>query len=347
MRATRKIGLGLLVLVGAGTLMSANGHARGNAPAPVRAVVSFGDSLSDAGTYGFRFTTMPGLSFAQILSRHYGPMQAPNEHVASYADVYQGTPGLPGPGGLNYAEGGARANHAYSAKSDNDEGTPISTKVQLRHFLARHGAFAPDQMVTLYIGTNDAALNYDPAINPAVAGQLRENRTLSDTAMQAETTRVEQAAADEAQTARDILAHGATRLVVFTLPDLGLLPWFRTPAARAYATLLGQVYNRQLLAHLPHDPRHLLVIDTAAFFDRILKHPARSGFRHGANEDACRLDDQDTCSADAWKEPHADRTFVFAAAEHMTTRTNMLLARHAIRLIDRAFNLHAGHAKKS
>ena len=345
MRAIRRIAAGALVLAGASLLIPANGHARERPPAPVREVVSFGDSLSDAGTYGFRFTTMPGLGFAQIVSRHYGPIQAPNEHVASYADVYQGKPGLPGPGGLNYAEGGARANHAYSAKSDDAEGTPISTAVQLKHFLAQHGVFAPDQVVTLYIGTNDAALNYDPAINPEAARQLRENKPLSDAAMQAETARVEQAARDEAQTAHDILAHGATRLVVFTLPDLGRLPWFRSPAARAYATRLGRVYNRQLLARLPHDPRHLLVIDTAAFFDRILKHPARYGFRHGANEDACRLDDQDSCSADAWKEPHADRTFVFAAAEHMTTRTNMLLARHAIGLIDRAFNLHRGRTR--
>jgi phospholipase/lecithinase/hemolysin len=41
---------------------------------PIRQLVSFGDSLSAAGTYGFRFTTNPGLTFAQHLALHHGQM---------------------------------------------------------------------------------------------------------------------------------------------------------------------------------------------------------------------------------------------------------------------------------
>ena len=88
---------------------------------PIRQVVSFGDSLSDAGTYWFRFTTNPGLTFAQHLALHYGQMPFPNQHMDQYQEAFQGRRGETGPGGLNYAEGGARANRAYSAVSQEPE----------------------------------------------------------------------------------------------------------------------------------------------------------------------------------------------------------------------------------
>jgi outer membrane lipase/esterase len=88
------------------------GGTPGATPAPVKfgQAVFFGDSLTDAGTYGgLRFTTIPGMTWAQHVAERLGQSTEPNEHTVSYSDVYQGKPGLPGPGGLNYAEGGARA----------------------------------------------------------------------------------------------------------------------------------------------------------------------------------------------------------------------------------------------
>src|ERR1700722_3685828 len=141
----------------------------------IRQVVSFGDSLSDAGTYWFRFTTDPGMTFAQHLALHYGQMPLANEHMDRYEDAYQGRPGAAGPGGLNYAEGGAKANSAYSAVSPNPEGIPISARQQLNHFLRQYHRFTPDQLVTLFVGTNDVAYNYDLAVAPGIAKQLRAN----------------------------------------------------------------------------------------------------------------------------------------------------------------------------
>ena len=51
----------------------------------------FGDSLSDAGQYGSRFTTNPGLSFAMYLTERYGISVGPS---------FQG--------GNDYGQGGAR-----------------------------------------------------------------------------------------------------------------------------------------------------------------------------------------------------------------------------------------------
>ena len=131
---------------------------------------------------------------------------------------------MDGPGGLNYGEGGAKVNSAYSAVSQDPEGMPISTTIQVQHYLRQHNAFSADQLVTLYIGTNDVAFHYDPGISPQIAKTLRDNSAVSDEVMRAEIKRVEQAGHDEAMVATTILAHGARRLVVFQLPDMSILP---------------------------------------------------------------------------------------------------------------------------
>jgi len=320
----------LLALTGVVTPSQAAADPEGQ-PAVTQAVF-FGDSLTDAGTYGFRFTTMPGKTWAQHVAQRLGQSTEPNEHVAAYGDVYQGKPGIPGPGGLNYAEGGARANSAYSTVSDSPEGTPISTTVQVDRFLQQHGSFTPNQVVTLYVGTNDVAYNFDPTKDPDLAQSLRDNIPAGEDVMAADRARVQGAATDEAQTASKILANGAQRLLVFKLFDTSLDPWFRTDAARQYVGELGAVYNQTLLAAVPPDPR-IQIIDTEAFVNELLQNPSKYGFTHGANEDACAKPDQDYCDAKSLASPDADRTYVFAAAEHMTTRANELLGNYVLQQI--------------
>ena len=294
-------------------------------PAPITSADFFGDSLTDAGTYGFRFTTNPGMTWAQHIAADFTQPPDPNEHVASYDDVYQGKPGISGPGGLNYAEGGARASKPYSTVSQNPNGTPISAQVQVERYLAQHGTFKPDQLVTLYIGTNDVALNYDPRFDASLAQGLRDNQMPSAQVMAAERKRVQDAASAEARTAEEILASGAQHLLVFKLFDLSYLPWFESTAARDYVRELTSVYNDELVARLPKDP-HLTILDTAAFVDDLLANADKYGFAHGAGEDACLESGQDYCNADAWKEPNADRTYIFVASEHFTTHAHELLA---------------------
>ncbi|MGO3360989.1 MAG: hypothetical protein ACTIL2_00970 [Corynebacterium sp.] len=76
-----------LVLAGCSSDRSASGTAE---------AVFFGDSLTDAGTYGFRFTTMPGQTWAQHVAEDLGQPTGSNEAVRDAADVYVGTgPGSP------------------------------------------------------------------------------------------------------------------------------------------------------------------------------------------------------------------------------------------------------------
>jgi phospholipase/lecithinase/hemolysin len=297
---------------------------------PIRQVVSFGDSLSDAGTYWFRFTTNPGLTFAQHLALHYGQRPFPNQHLDRYQEAFQGRHGDAGPGGLNYAEGGAKANSPYSSVSQDPEGKPISARQQLNHFLQQHRRFTADQLVTLFVGTNDVAYNYDSNISPVLAKELRENRLPSAEVMAAEVRRVETAADDTAAIARDILKDGAKRLVVFDLFDLGRLPWFQTPAAQSYVTTLVKVFNQRLLAGVPKDSRHVLVLDTEGFVNDLIANAARYGFKHGAHEDACGSPDHDYCYPETQATPDADQSYLFAAGEHLATRAHQLLADYVI-----------------
>lgn len=297
---------------------------------PIRRVVSFGDSLSDAGTYWFRFTTNPGLTFAQHLALHYGQMPLPNQHLDQYEEAFRGHHGDSGPGGLNYAEGGAKADSAYSVVSQDPEGKPISARQQLKHYLQQHHRFAPDDLVTLFVGTNDVAYNYDPNIDLSMAKGLRENRAPSAEKMISETRRVEAAADATADIARDILKEGAGRLVVFNIFDLGQLPWFQTPAAQTYVTALTKAFNLRLRANLPKDSKRLLLLDTEAFVNNLIASAARYGFKHGAHEDACGSPDHDYCYPETQATPDADETYLFAAGEHLTTHAHHLLADYVI-----------------
>ena len=336
MNRFRRITVKLLIVMMAvpGSLGARASNALAEALPPIRQLVSFGDSLSDAGTYGFRFTTNPGLTFAQHLALRYGQMPLPNEHMDRYQDAFLGHPGSRGPGGLNYAEGGAKANSAYSVVSQSPEGKPISARQQLNHFLRQHRRFSADQLVTLFVGTNDVAYHYDPNISPDLAKLLRGNSSPSSTVMAAEITRVEAAADDTARIARDILGHGAQRLVVFKLFDLGKAPWFQARTAQIYVRTLAKVFNDRLLASLPKDPRHLLVVDTEAFVNDLVANAPAYGFKHTANEDACGTPEHDYCYPQTQAAPGADQTYIFAAGEHLSTRANTLLAEYVIKQVN-------------
>jgi phospholipase/lecithinase/hemolysin len=301
---------------------------------PIRQIVSFGDSLSDAGTYWFRFTTNPGLTFAQHIALHYGQVPFPNQHLDRYEEAFQGRHGYAGPAGLNYAEGGAKANSAYSSVSQDPEGKPISARRQLQHFLQQHRRFTADQLVTLFVGTNDVAYNFDPNISPLLAKGLRENRPPSAKVMDAERRRIEAAADDTAAIARDILTDGAKRLVVFELFDLGQFPWFQTSAAQTYVTALAKAFNRRLLASVSKDSGHVLVLDTEAFVNDLIANAAKYGFKHGAHEDACGTPDHDYCYPETQATPDADQTYLFAAGEHLTTHAHQLLADYVIKQVN-------------
>src|SRR6266545_477348 len=107
----------------------------GLAAAQFSGAVVFGDSLSDAGQYGSRFTTNPGLTAAEYVTQRFGFIVTPS---------FQG--------GLDFAQGGARVN---AMSSDIPPSAPnLSITQQVTQFLAA-GPINPNALYQIQGGAND------------------------------------------------------------------------------------------------------------------------------------------------------------------------------------------------
>lgn len=126
----------ILAVTGAAALASCSGGGPGATgsvttvpfPSTVTDAVFFGDSLTDAGTTGIRFTTEPGRIWSQIVAENLGQTDTPATQ-----------------GGANYAVGGAKVASAG----------PEPITAQLDTYLTDHRQFTGDQLVTVFAGTND------------------------------------------------------------------------------------------------------------------------------------------------------------------------------------------------
>ena len=124
-------------------------------------VVSFGDSLSDVGTYevdgypaygplvfgGGRYTTNPGAVWTERVARYYGSELRP---------AAKGGFGLPekATGGMGFAQGGARVTAALPGSGTGPLGRPISSQIDA--YLQQYPAgFRDRQLVLLQGGAND------------------------------------------------------------------------------------------------------------------------------------------------------------------------------------------------
>src|SRR5947207_827365 len=128
----------------------------------------FGDSLSDAGQYGSRFTTNPGLSFAMYLTERYGISVGPS---------FQG--------GNDYGQGGARVNSPSPLIPPNAPNLSIAD--QVTQFLAK-GPVDRNALFQLQGGANDLfVLASQAAAGQITAAQLQAGVTQAavDLAIQA------------------------------------------------------------------------------------------------------------------------------------------------------------------
>jgi len=287
---------------------------------PVAQVVSFGDSLSDCGVFGFKPTTVPSPTWNELLARHLGDTLLPNRTGV--------LPGISAPGtvdaqlgGLCYAQGGARTATGVPGKP---EQLPISGAVQLDHFLAEHGHFAPNQLVAVYLGANDILINY--------AGL---NARLGDGAAPAESLAavrvvVARAGKDVGVLVGRMLDAGAAHVAVLNAYDFGDSDFI---AAGPILTGLTDDFNAALAAALPNDGR-VIRIDTHGLFAKLAAHPGAFGFSHPMNDDACTtpvaLGPDCYASPEKWKSPDADRTHILVGMVHFTARTEALLADYVI-----------------
>ncbi|HKP06222.1 MAG TPA: SGNH/GDSL hydrolase family protein [Microbacterium sp.] len=283
------------------------------AEAEITQVVTFGDSWSDAGTFGgLVFGTSEGGAWPQLLAEMYGDTQEPNRVIGDDGTVEE-------QGGLNYAEGGA-----YVAPlSDSDPDTPKAMTAQRDAFLEQHESFQSDQLVTVWAGGNDI-LTYLGSKDPE-----RQQRFIDGTPTPAE---LEQATNDvidvadrEAEFVSSLIEAGAERIVVVNMIDLGVTDNAEGigDGGNAVASSLTATFNLALAEALPDDPR-VALYDVAGLVERIEADPGEFGFTI-VDADAC-TDGSYSCGPDAWATPDADRTYPFAGFGHFTAGFRELIA---------------------
>jgi phospholipase/lecithinase/hemolysin len=283
-------------------------------------IVSFGDSLSDVGTYapiasavgGGRFTTNPGQVWVQDVAQYYG-----GTITAAYTIDF--TQKLTAQGGLGYAEGGATVATPSSTSDflvDLIGNVEMPVNAQVASYLQAHGSFNTNQLVLVWAGANDVLR----------AGSLPGAAAT-----------VQTAATTLAQVIAQIVQGGATHVAVANLPNIGLTPK-GLAMADGGATLnqLSQLFNSTLEAALQTNglTSKVILLDTYTWLNQIFANYQANGFTVSNTATACNPNTtpDDTalmCSPLTYAAPNADQTYMFADDLHITTRMHTLLAQYA------------------
>jgi phospholipase/lecithinase/hemolysin len=281
-------------------------------PGAFTAVVSFGDSLSDMGTYapatvvpgtdppvylGGRFTTnfSSGGASATIwvedVAAALGLVITPAEvgfagrstkcpiaaTVPALADTCTG-----------YGQGGARVtdpagyNHAGGALT-------VPVKTQIANHLARYTSFKESDLILVSVGFNEVFVVFEGQYVPAVldaqaqaqAGTISEDqfKALVFAAQTQAQAAMKTAALELADLIRtDILAKGGKYVAVTNLLNMALTPEASAlpEGIRPMLTILPETFELWLREGLAGQPVQFL--DVHALFDDAIAHPAAYGF---------------------------------------------------------------------
>jgi phospholipase/lecithinase/hemolysin len=251
-----------------------------------RALISFGDSLSDVGTYdvgevkalgGGKYTvnSPTAKNWTEVLSKYLGrpaPCAAETGLDGLAADGFN-VPVTSFPSCRNYAQGGARVTNPVGPGNAALGGgnavigqltVPVVTQIQ--NYLAIAGGFQCDDLVTVLAGANDVFINLDTIAAGA------ETPAEAVTAMSTAGTQL------AGYVTADIFGKGATRVVVLTIPDIDKTPFGLSQSAETQA-LIGDLltsFNTALTQGLAHSGA--LIVDAYAFSDEEAANPAAFGF---------------------------------------------------------------------
>ncbi|HEY2816436.1 MAG TPA: autotransporter domain-containing protein [Casimicrobiaceae bacterium] len=260
----------------------------------------FGDSLSDAGQYGARFTTNPGLSFAMYVTERYGYSVGPS---------FQG--------GNDYGQGGARVNSPSPLIPPNAPNLSIAD--QVTQFLGK-GPLDSNALYQLQGGANDIRI----LATQAAAGQITPEQ------LQAGVT---QAALDLATQATRLKAAGARYLIVYNMPDIGKTPDAAAARAQATFTSLSSLFNSTLNAALSTAHLQIIQFNTFALLNEIVANPAGFGFIN-VTTPVCTTASALDCTPSTLRDPTGNLTWAFADGIHPTTGLAQIFAQAAESMIE-------------
>ncbi|WP_147652540.1 autotransporter domain-containing protein [Vulcaniibacterium gelatinicum] len=280
--------------------------------------VFFGDSLTDAGFYRpilppsaqavtGRFTTNPGLVWAEFLAQYYGTDAAPAWQLTS-TGIAPGT-------GDNYAAGGATINLGPGFPPTNPTQFAPSIGLQIQAHLSANGGRAdPNALYTVWGGANDLFFHLN--------GLTTQATFLA-------------AAGREVTLVQSLQNAGARYILVPTMPDVGRTPFGLSlgPAGSAGVTTLVQTYNTTLFNGLQQAGVRVIPLDTFHFLREIAAAPSAYGLVN-VTAPACGSTSSLVCTPGNLVAPGANETFAFADGVHPTTAGHRLLADFAISVLE-------------
>lgn len=234
----------------------------GNDPA-ITSVKVMGDSLSDSGTFGLKFTVQGSAAtgtgstpvWPELVSEQVGGgAQCAYYRFNLLAQTFGTTSGC-----TNYAIGGGRINNASNAQD------PRSIVLQLQTAAQVHGSYKSTDLLLVDGGGNDAADVVGAYLGATTPSGALTYRNLLATLLPAaqvdallgQTNGAEQLGGAYMQALADsfynaiktsALDKGASKVVVLNLPDITVTPRFATVlAAVAQQTSAGQAAQAQAL----------------------------------------------------------------------------------------------------
>ncbi len=283
-----------------------------NARRPFTSVVSFGDSLSDVGTYtpataipgssppiylGGKFTTNSATSkiWVENVAARLGLMVTPaqvgwNGRVQDCPAAAQGLAATC----TAYGQGGARVTDPFGIRHDIGALT-VPIQVQIDRHLQNFKTFKSTDLILLWAGANDLLwqMEQDPAKNPesfvvklftiqaqAQAGQITpaEAQTRIGQALAASQAVMRTAALEMTGYIRtQILAKGGKYVAVLTLPDPAVTPegvatTALSPVLGAALTAFSDAFNQGLKDGLKGQA--VQTIDIRTFISDVVAHPS-------------------------------------------------------------------------
>ncbi len=273
------------------------------------AVVSFGDSLSDVGTYapatslagdgtppyfGGKFTTNGAAAtiWVENLAASLGLAVTPAEVGFNGLSVH--CPAAADPAQEHtctaYGQGGARVTdpQGIGRNADGSGALTVPVITQIANHLARFGKFKSGDLVLVYAGNNDVfidfaiyaltadALQAQVAAGTLTAAEAAAQLALAQKAVEADVTTVAGSLATAVKT--QILEKGGLYVAVMTLADIADTPFGQGfPAElRPELTNLSVVFNNALKQSLGDAP--VRIIDTFSLSKEVLANPAKYGF---------------------------------------------------------------------
>ncbi len=195
-------------------------------------IISFGDSLSDMGTYalaagplgGGKFTTNPGKIWLEVVADHLSlPIKSNRQEGFGLPTRFLG--------GFGYAQGGSQL--IFDSKDENFTARPVAA--QIGYFLLQNGFFLPGDLVLIQGGANDIFAQ----MNALKSGTITPQEAIQNMA---------QAADDFSVMIANVRNSGAQKLIVVNLPMIEQTPKVLSldPAVQKIVAAMVATFNSTL-----------------------------------------------------------------------------------------------------